>query len=89
MAAIIARTQRLPLALVGMRRANAADAALFGPGSALAMLAGTLCSLLLPLALPPALGLVLLAAVGVLLSFRMVSLPDIKPSADLEGLAFD
>ena len=43
-----------------------------------------------PLALQIALLVPLLAAaVGLLLSFRMVSLPDIKPSADLEGLAFD
>ena len=26
---------------------------------------------------------------GIVASFRMVRLPDIKPSADLEGLAFD
>ena len=43
-----------------------------------------------PIALQIALLVPLLAAaVGILLSFRMVRLPDIQPSADLEGLAFD
>ena len=43
-----------------------------------------------PLSLQVALLVPLLAAaVGILLSFRMVRLPDIQPSADLEGLAFD
>ena len=43
-----------------------------------------------PLALQFALLVPLLAAiVGLIVSFRLVSLPDIKPSAALEGLAFD
>ena len=43
-----------------------------------------------PLALQFALLVPLLAAiVGLVVSFRLVKLPDIKPSAALEGLAFD
>ncbi|HEY7969981.1 MAG TPA: hypothetical protein VID95_08300, partial [Candidatus Limnocylindrales bacterium] len=43
-----------------------------------------------PLALQFALLVPLFAAiVGLIVSFRLVSLPDIKPSAALEGLAFD
>jgi EmrB/QacA subfamily drug resistance transporter len=43
-----------------------------------------------PLALQVALLVPLLAAIiGLVVSFRLVSLPDMKPSAALEGLAFD